>query len=297
MEINIKEITEKIPEIQMIIQFGSSISGDYVKNISDIDLAVIASSKEKQIRDRLFKEISQFQHQTHVFSMPKFIQALKKGAPLQLSILHTGKAVYGKKQFRQLKNKKFTANTETERKCMLNSFSALGLAISELTNCMLIDATNYAYHAARSSIWATLMKKEITPNSRKTLKLMSDKKIAEKYRQIIKFRKNIPDYDNNLQFSKELYQQGNFNKFTETINNAMQIIKTNYQIIFKKNFLDFFELLALLRTKYPIPDFYSIHFGINWKNESPYCLAMLHIKKKMRMLEINAETGQIREIK
>ncbi len=295
----VERLVKKFPEIKMIIQFGSSASGDYVENLSDIDLAIISKSKkeEEQIKDFIFKEVSSFYLQTHLFSINSFVKSLKDGVPLSLSILYTGNPLYGHEDYFKLKKKGFKANKSTMRKCMLNSFAALSLAISDLTGGMLFDSVNSVYHAARSSIWAVLITKEITPKNKRILELVEDRKIIDLYKKIISFRQNIPDYDIDIDFSKKLYKKGDMNPFTQILRDAMMIIKINHKHIFKKNFIGLFELLSILKGRYKIPNFYSIFLSVDWKKEIPSYHVMLSFKYDKRfMLEVNAHNGKIKEL-
>ena len=74
-------------DIIAVIQFGSSVSGDYVKNLSDVDLAIIIKSRnrtakeksEEKIRKFLFKHIPKHQllkhHLCYLFFLHEFILA------------------------------------------------------------------------------------------------------------------------------------------------------------------------------------------------------------------------------
>ncbi len=292
----VNKLTEKFDDINIIIQFGSSVSGDYVKNLSDVDLAVIIKSKKQK---KLIGDctLGLYHLQVHIFLIRNFIKGLKDGLPLNLSILYTGRVLYGHEQFYELKKEKFRATKFTERKCMLNSFAALGLAISDLTHGMLWDSINSIYHAARSSIWAVLMKKEITPNNRSVLKLIGNNKIADLYKRIINFRKNIPNYNMDVDFPKKLYNKGGVNRFTELLSDATTIIKTNYQKIFKKPFIGLFEVLTILKKNYRNPDFYSLFLAVDWEKEILFYHAILSFKNKERKLIcINANNGEIKEV-
>lgn len=297
MKDTIKKLVSKLIHqfdgIEMVIQFGSSVSGDYVKNLSDIDLAIITKSKKQK---KLIEGYALGLHhlQAHIFTERNFIKGLKEGVPLNLSMLYKGKALYGYGRFYKLKKEKFKATKFTEKKCMLNSFAALGLAISDLTHGMLWDSVNSIYHAARSSIWAVLMRKEITPNNRSALKLIKNNKVVGLYKKIINFRKNIPHYEADFDFSKALYNKGSVNQFTELLNDSITIIKINYQTIFKKPFIGLFEVLAILKKNYGKPSFYSLFLSVDWEREILSYYAALSFKNKdMTLIRINANNGEI----
>src|SRR3989338_1486742 len=223
-------LAKKFPTVLSIIQFGSSVSGDFTK-FSDTDIAVIIKDKksEKKVRDFCFSCHSAFELQIHLFSSDKFINDLKKGMPLALSILYTGRAIYGKERIQKLKRKNYLPNNFTKRACMLNSFAALSLAVSDLTNGMLADSLNSAYHAARSSIWAVLMDRAITPQNKEALRLIADKKIKLLYKRILGFRAHPPDYGYDIALSQDIYKKGNINEYTQLLEDATYIVKKNYR--------------------------------------------------------------------
>ena len=294
----VNALRKKFPDIELLIQFGSSISGDFNKRISDVDLAVIIKSKkkEKKIKDSIFGLPHSFGMQTHVYSMRDFLKNLKEADPLCLSILHAGKPLYGSRYFEQLKSKNFKPDESSIRRCMLNSFAGLGLGISDLLHGMILDPVNSIYHAARSSIWATLMSKEITPNNKRIFELVKDKEIIKLYRKIVHFRNNPPDYEvHNLDLDKEIYRKGNINEITQYLNDSTKIVKANYKKIFGKNFIGLFELLSILRKRYKnIPRFYSIMLTVDWEKEVPSYMVMLDFKKYKRLIAVDANKGKIR---
>lgn len=292
--------TKKFSGIKAIIQFGSSVSGDFHKDISDVDLAVIIKSKriEKEIHNFFFKHYSHFELQLHIFPERYFIKKARIAEPLILSVLYTGAPIYGKEYMVKLKNRNFRPNKSTARKCMLNSFAALGLAISDLTHGMQFDSVNFMYHAARSSIWATLINQEITPKNKRIFELIKDKKILLLYKKVIQFRENIPPYDADLSLDKKIYVDGNVNEFTNLLNDTITLIKINYKKIFRKGFIGFFELLNILHMKYDkIPEFYTIMLSVEWKRETILYHTLLSFKDKERkFIEVNANNGEFKYI-
>lgn len=295
----VNALKKEFSEIKLLIQFGSSVSGDFNRRISDVDLAVIISSKkrEKKIKKSIFGFPHSYGMQIHVYSLRDFLKNLKQADPLCLSILYTGRALYGIKYFAQLKNKNFKPNKSAIRKCMLNSFGALSLGMSDLLHGMILDPVNSIYHAARSSIWATLMDKEITPNNKRIFELIEDKKIIELYRKIVHFRNNPPEYEtHNLDLDKEIYRKGNINKFTQYLDDATTIVKANYKKIFGKDFIGLFELLDILRKRYKnTPRFYSIMLSVDWKKEVPSYRVILDFKKYKRLIAVDGNNGKIRK--
>lgn len=282
--------------IKIILQFGSSVSKDCYAG-SDTDLAIITESvkSEKEINTKI--NVSHFYLQTHIFSIQDFTEKLSDGDPLCLSILYTGKVLYGKNVYLKLKKKAFKPTNKTIRKCMLNSFAALGLGISDLTSEFLYDSVNSIYHAARSSIWADLFDKAITPNNHHVFKLLEDKNMLKLYKKIIKFRQNIPDYNSDLCLAQEIYMNGNINSFTQLLEDATTIVRTNYKRIFGKNFVSLFELLAILRKRYDnVPEFYSVILSVVWKKQKPVYHVVLCFKDKRVFVEVDANNGSIKEI-
>lgn len=293
----VNALRKGFPEIKLLIQFGSSVSGDFNKRISDVDLAIILSSKkkEKKVKDSVYSLPHSFGMQTHVYSIRDFLEKLKQADPLCLSILHTGKPLYGSKYCEQLKNKNFKPDKASIRKCMLNSFGALSLGISDLLHGMVLDPVNSIYHAARSSIWATLMDKEISPNNKRVFELLKDKKIIELYRKIIHFRNNPPDYEtHNLDLDKQIYKKGNINEITQYLNDATALVKINYKKIFGKDFIGLFELLRILRKRYKnVPRFYSVMLFVDWEKETLSYRVILDFKNYKRLISVNANDGKI----
>ena len=286
----LKILLEKPKEIISIVQFGSSISGDTYEG-SDTDLMIVVKNSEKELERTLRKDLD-YNHQLHIYNKKDFLKSTYKKNPLNLSAIHTGKTLLGSDFINNLKN--YKANNLTIKKCMLNSFAALGLGISDLTNGWLWDSVNRFYHAARSSIWSTLMKKEITPNNKRVFELLADDEITKLYGNIIDFRKDIPAYEVNHNFDKELWEKGNFNKFTELLSKTNTIIKKNYKKVLEKNFIDFFELLQILKNDYKTPNHYSIMLSVDWKDMSPFYQTTLFYKNKCVNLEIDAQTGEIK---
>src|SRR3989338_824166 len=282
--------------IKVILLFGSSVSKDCYGE-SDTDMAIITESakNEKEINTKI--NFSHFYLQTHIFSIKDFTEKLKDGDPLCLGILYTGKVLYGKNFHLKLKKKGFKPINKTIRKCMLNSFAALGLGISDLTSGFLYDSVNSIYHAARSSIWADLFDKVITPNNNHIFKLLEDKSMLRLYKKIIEFRQNIPNNNYDLYLAQEIYVKGNINSFTQLLDDATTIVRTNYKRIFGKNFVSFFELLAILRKRYDnVPEFYSVMLSVVWKKQKPVYHVMLCFKDKRIFVEVDENNGSIKEI-
>jgi len=296
----VEKLVKKFSKIKTIIQFGSSVSGDYNKDFSDVDLAIIPSNKkiEKQIKNFIFKYHSSFELQTHIFSARDFIKGLKEGLPINLSIIYTGKQLSGKGYFLKLKNRNFKPTKSTVRKCMLNSFAALGLAISDLTHGMIFDPVNYIYHAARSSIWAALFDKHITPNNKQIFILINNKVITDLYRKMVRSREKPAYYGDDLSICEEIYKKGNINQVTQMLKDATKLIKINYKKIFGKNFIGLFELLNISKKRYAeIPKFYSILLSVDWENEIlRYAVVLSFDDNKRLMLEVNANNGDIKEV-
>lgn len=251
----INEITvdidfKKYSEMVAVVQFGSSISGDTYQG-SDIDVLIIMEKDkedvEKEIRDKLG-----YNYQLHFYSKNNFLESLEKREPLLLSAVHTGKTLYDTGFIEPCKQ--YLPNEYTVKRCMLNSFAALGMGISDLFHGMLYyDAVNSFYHAARSSLWATLMEIEITPPNRRVLELLRDEEIKEKYQRIITFRNDIPDYGHNFDLDKKIWDTGEINGFTGVLRDVHEIIRENYLKISGQNFVDCFQILAMLRKKYERP--------------------------------------------
>ncbi len=200
-------LRKKFPEIKLLMQFGSSVSGDFNRRISDVDFAVIVSSRKakKKIEDFAYSLPHSFDVQIHAYPRQDFLKKLKQAEPLCLSILYTGKPLYGSKYLGQLKDRNFRPNKSTMRKCMLNSFAGLSLGISDMLHGMILDPANSVYHAARSSIWATLMITEVTPNNKRIAELVKDREVAELYRKVTDFRNNPPYYEeHDLNLDKEI---------------------------------------------------------------------------------------------
>ncbi len=157
------------------------------------------------------------------------------------------------------------------------------------------DALNTIYHAARSSVWATLMRNEITPPNRRVFELLEDDEMKKQYQEIVSFRNDPLPYPSIKE--NEVWEQGNNNAFTEYLAKSCSIIKKNYWQIFGKNFIDVFELLNLLKSKYDKPDFYSVMLSVNWKKMSPHYLVSLSHKDNSILLFIDAHNGEIKELK
>lgn len=289
----LKEIAKKYPEIISLVQFGSSVSGDTYEG-SDIDLLVVVKNKkvEKRIENKLREELDS-EYQIHVYNKNKFLESVKERDPLNLSAIHTGKVLLGNKFVSNLL--KYKSNKHTARKCMLNSFAALGLGFSDLMHGMFWDSVNSIYHAARSSIWAALMEKEITPPNKKFSELLGNKNVKRRYQEIIDFRKNIPSYDFDLDLEKKFWEKGSVNKFTGLLKNSCFIIKKNYGKIFGKNFIDPFKLMRMLRKNYEQPNYYAIMLSVNWKKMFPFYHVLLSYEKRWVSVIIDAHNGKIKE--
>ena len=283
---NLKKLFAKFPSVICAVQFGSSISGD-TYNGSDIDLLVIIKNKKDTFDERLKEELNG-KYQIHLHTKNDFLASVRKREPLSLSIVHTGKALKNGAFIEALKNYKPTMNTA--KKCMLNSFAALGLGVSDLIQGMTYDAVNSIYHAARSSIWATLMP-EITPNNKRVLELLKDKKMRTKFKRIIAFRQNIPDND----IDRDCIWDGTRNAFTDLLDKSSSIIKQNYSALFRKNFVDVFTLLQQIKKNHKKPAFYSILLSVDWDKQLPFYHVMLSYDKKWISMTINANTGKIME--
>ncbi len=317
------------PEIRAAIQFGSSISGDTYEG-SDVDLMVIGKGNSKKAKEKinetLRKELD-YSYQTHVYTQQEFVRAVEGREPLLLSAIHTGRILQGNEFIQPLK--KYKPTKYTVKRCMLTSFAALGMGISDLLQGLMYDdAVNSLYHAARSSIWATLMEKEITPPNKRVLELLKDAEMKTHYERIITFRSNIPDCGHELDLEKRIWEHGDVDTFTDLLRMVNSIVKTNYQKIFHRNFVDCFEVFSILRKRYEQPKYsvgqkqlnnnypalymkditstinylcpsvyYSLMLSVDWKKNRPSYLVMLHQEKEWISLVIDAHDGKIQEEK
>ncbi len=289
---NFVSTIQDLKSIIAAVQFGSSISGDTYRG-SDVDIMVVVGKDkekwEKEIRGKL-----EYEHQLHIYTNEELSQALSKGEPLALSIIHTGKPLHGAQFIKELQ--KYKPNEYTVHRCMLNSFAALGLAISDYLHGLFYDdVINSLYHAARSSIWATLMMKEITPPNRRIMELLDDEIIKKEYQNILVLRGNIPDYETDFDLERKIWQNENEDFFTDVFKRAHLIIKTNYQKITGYNFIDFFEVMDILRKEYALPQHYSVFLSVDWDKSIPAYHVMLSHEKTFTMLRINGHDGSIIE--
>lgn len=290
---NVIASIQDVPSIVAVVQFGSSISGDTYSG-SDIDLLIVVENDEEKMESEIRKRLG-YEYQSHFYTKDKFRQALILGEPLALSIVHRGKALRGHefiKEFRDYQPTEYTVN-----RCMLNSFAALGLALSDYLHGLFgDDVINGLYHASRSSIWATLLMQEITPPNKRVLELLKDETIKENYKEILAWRENIPEYESGFELEKKIWLNQHHDLFTAIFHKAHLIIKINYKKITGKDFVDFFEVMGILREKYPLPDYYSVFLSVDWDKLTPHYDVMLSFKKNFMILRINAHDGSIIEI-
>jgi len=285
-----KKRIANIPKIISAVQFGSSVSGDTYEG-SDIDLLLVVKDEKTEVEKKVRKKLNS-EYQIHVYTKEEFLDSARKGDPLSLSIIHTGKVLVNKVFINALK--KYQPNRHTAKKCMLNSFAALGLGFSDLIHGLTWDAVNSIYHAARSSIWAILMEQEVTPKNQRVLELLKDNEIRNKYQEIIEFRNHIPDYDMGLNGAEKLWEQ-EVNEFTDFLAKSCRIIKKNYLQVFQKNFIDPFDLLAIMRKHYEKPQFYSIMLSVNWDKMIPFYHILMMDEKEQVSLIVDAHTGKIKK--
>lgn len=299
MRPNIQKLVSKFPaNIKSIIQFGSSVSGDFNKNLSDVDLMVLVSTKEKsteeQIRSIIFQDYFPSEIQAHVFRTSRFIKEAKEGCPIILSALLKGKVIKGKKYIEKLKPERYSPNKFTQSRLLRNSFSALSLGISDLLSTMCWDSVNSIYHAARSAIWAKLLDKNFLPTNDQIVNLLKDESICLAYKRVLNFRENIPDYERDFDLPKKLWKYGKVNEFTDLLKDAFIIIKSAYLELTQKEFTDLFELCEILRKNYPLPEYYCIFLETD---PNPFYHVMLSYKDRYLHLDVESETGKIKEVR
>ncbi len=219
----IEQLINSHPEIVSAVQFGSSISGDTYK-YSDVNLLIVVEGEKDKVKDELRESLS-WEYQTHIYSKEEFLQMVEKKEPLALSIIHTGEVLHNQQFVRELLRHK--PNTYTTRRCMLNSFCALGIGTNDLfQGLMLYDGVNSLYHAARSSLWATLIEKEITPPNKRVFELMQDDEVKRRYKEVIAFRDELPDCEEDIQLDGKIWQEGgDVNKFTDILKKVNEIVK------------------------------------------------------------------------
>ncbi len=285
--------------IEIVIQFGSSVNGNHSSRFSDIDVAVITRTGKrlKKTFEGLPGRVGSKEMQVHKFSMRQFVQKLKSSDALCLSILHTGKALHGKDAFAKLKNSGFKADGSTRRQCLLNSLAPLSLAISDMEHGMLFDTVNSIYHAARSAIWASLLPGHMTPNNKELLKLVKDREVARLYKRILKSRERVPEYDVDIRFAEKLYEKGNFNGFTQLLDDATKIIRSSHKEIFNQDFISLFDVLEILRKRHRDPPaFYSVFLAVDWKGQRSFYNVFTSAENgRHRIMKIDANTGEYEE--
>lgn len=288
---DLRTLIPEFPGVVSLVQFGSSVSGDTYAD-SDVDVLFVVSEQKEEFEKQLRKKLG-WEYQVHVYTKDEFLELINKREPLMLSIVHTGRVLHGEEFISSLKN--ILPDNYTAERCMLNSFAALGLGISDLMQGMSYDAVNGLYHAARSSIWATLMPMEVTPPNKRIFELLEEGEIKQKYREILEFRCNIPSTEMDFELEKKMWKGENGNEFTELLQKTNSIVKANYHQIFGKDYVDCFGVLELLRRKYPPPKFYSLMLSTNWEKMFPYYHVMLSYPEKWLSLDIDAHTGEVIE--
>ncbi len=286
-----KEFVQEFSDIVSIVQFGSSVSGDTYAD-SDVDVLFVVNEPKKEVEEGLRKKLG-WEYQTHVYTKDEFLGLINKKEPLALSIVHTGKVLHGNEFISPLKT--IQPDNYTARRCMLNSFAALGMGISDLMHGMSYDTVNGLYHAARSSIWATLISGEITPPNHRIFELLEEGEIKQKYRKIVEFRSHIPEMGRDFEVDEKMWKHGNVNEFTELLQKTDSIVKANYLQIYGKNYMGCLEVLELLREKYPQPDYYSIMLSVDWEKMQPYYQVMLSYPEKWITVMVDAHDGTIKE--
>lgn len=283
-----------IPEflgVVSIVQFGSSVSGDTYAD-SDVDMLFVVNEQKEEFEKQLKKKLG-WEYQTHVYTKDEFLDSVNKREPLALSIVHTGRVLRGEEFISSLKS--ISPDNYTTKRCMLNSFAALGLGISDLMHGMSYDAVNSLYHAARSSIWAILMTREVTPPNKRIFELLEEGEIKQKYTEIVKFRCNIPSTGTAFELEKKMWERGNVNEFMELLQKTNFIVKANHHQIFGKDYVDCFGVLELLRKKYPPPKFYSLMLSMDWEKMIPYYHVMLSYPDKWITVMVDAHDGALTE--
>ncbi len=289
--VNLKELAQEFPNIISLIQFGSSVSGDTYAG-SDIDVLLVVNEKKKEIEEQL-REKLEWECQMHVYTKEEFLESINKKEPLTLSIVHTGKVLHGEEFIFPLKSVR--PDNYTAKRCILNSFAALGMGISDLMHGMSYDAVNSFYHAARSSIWAALMPREVTPPNKKVFELLEEGIIKQRYREIVEFRSHIPEMETDFELDKKMWERGNINEFTELLQKTNSVVKANYQRVCGENYIGCFEVLEQLRKKYSSPDHYYLMLSVDWEKMLPYYQVMLSYEERRLSLDIDAHTGEIIE--
>ncbi len=288
---DLAKLAEEFLGVVSIVQFGSSVSGDTYAG-SDVDVLFVVNEPKKEVEEGLRKKLG-WEYQIHVYTKDEFLEPINKKEPLILSIVHTGKVLHGNEFISPLKN--IQPDNYTAKRCMLNSFAALGMGISDLMHGMSYDAVNRLYHAARSSIWAMLMPKEITPPNHRIFELLEEGEIKQKYREIVEFRSHIPEMERDFELDEKMWKHGNVNEFTELLQKTNSIVKASYSAIYGKNYVDCLEVLGLLNEKYPQPEFYSLMLSVDWDKMLPYYHVMLSYPEKWLSLDIDAHTGEVIE--
>lgn len=285
-----QKIIDKYPEIVSLVQFGSSISGDTYSG-SDIDMLIILKTRDKELEEKIQEEFD-WKYQLHIHDETEFKESIEKREPLSLSIVRTGKVILGEKFINTFRN--VSPEEYTLKRCMLNSFAALGSGISDFTRGWNTDAVNSFYHAARSSIWAILFKTEITPSNKRIFTLLDDEETKRLYQEIIDFRQRISQEEHDFETEKKLWQGSLDNEFAQLIKKTNVIIKKNYFKIFQQEFFDIFQVMELLRNRYPQPKYHTVMFSMNWERCSPEYYIILSYFQQWIRLEIDAHTGEIK---
>lgn len=286
-----KEFAQEFPYLVSIVQFGSSVSGDTYAG-SDIDVLFVVNEPKKKIEEQLRKKLG-WEYQTHVYTKEEFLESINKKEPLALSIVYTGKVLHGEEFISSLRSIK--PDDHTAKRCMLNSFAALGMGISDLMQGMSYDAVNGLYHAARSSIWAVLMSQEVTPKNKRIFELLKEGEIKQKYREIVGFRSNIPEVERDFELDEKMWMGENVDEFTELLQKTNSLVKTNYQKVCGKKYVDCLEVLELLRKKYSQPEFFSLMLSVDWEKMLPYYHIMLSYPEKWITVMVDAHDGTLKE--
>ncbi len=286
-----KEFVQEFSDVVSIVQFGSSVSGDTYAG-SDVDVLFVVNEPKKEIEEQLRKKLG-WEYQTHVYIKDEFLDSINKKEPLALSIVHTGRVLHGDEFISPLKT--IQPDNYTARRCMLNSFAALGMGISDLIQGMSYDAVNSLYHAARSSIWAILMLQEVTPSNKRIFELLEEGEIKQKYREIVEFRSHIPEMERDFEVDEKMWKGENVDEFTEILQKTNSIVKASYSAIYGKNYVDCLEVLGLLREKYPQPEFYSLMLSTDWEKMLPYYHVMLSYSERWITVMVDAHDGTLKE--
>ena len=285
-------LAQELLDLVSIVQFGSSVSGDTYAG-SDMDILFVVNEQKKEMEEQLRKKLG-WEYQTHVYTKEEFLESVNKKEPLVLSIVHTGKVWYGEEFISSLRN--ISPDNYTAKRCMLNSFAALGRGISDLMQGMCYDeAVNSLYHAARSSIWAVLMPQEVTPPNKRIFELLEEGEIKQKYSEILEFRSHISDTERDFELDEKMWERGNVNEFTELLVKTEGVIKNNYRQIYGKNYVSCMEVLELLRKKYSMPDHYYLMLSVDWEKMVPYYHIMLSYSEKLITVMVDAHDGTLKE--